>query len=32
MTILIRNTDHLASVVEKIKRIQDIYSVQRVMQ
>ena len=32
MTILIRNTDHLASVVEKIKRVRDIYSVQRLMQ
>lgn len=32
MTILIRNTDHLASIVEKIKRIRDIYSVQRIMQ
>ncbi|GIP39239.1 GTP pyrophosphokinase [Paenibacillus sp. J31TS4] len=32
MTILIRNTEHLHSVVEKIKRIQDVYSVQRIMQ
>ncbi|WP_068774188.1 bifunctional (p)ppGpp synthetase/guanosine-3',5'-bis(diphosphate) 3'-pyrophosphohydrolase [Paenibacillus sp. FJAT-26967] len=32
MTILIRNIDHLHSVVEKIKRIQDVYSVQRIMQ
>lgn len=32
MTILIRNTDHLQSVVEKIKRVKDIYSVQRIMQ
>ncbi|GIP31421.1 bifunctional (p)ppGpp synthetase/guanosine-3',5'-bis(diphosphate) 3'-pyrophosphohydrolase [Paenibacillus sp. J2TS4] len=32
MTILIRNIDHLHSVVEKIKRIKDIYSVQRIMQ
>lgn len=32
MTILIRNTEHLASVVEKIKRIKDIYSVQRIVQ
>jgi GTP pyrophosphokinase len=32
MTILIRNIDHLQSVVDKIKRIQDIYSVQRIMQ
>ena len=32
MTILIRNVDHLQSVVDKIKRIKDIYSVQRIMQ
>jgi GTP pyrophosphokinase len=32
MTILIRNIDHLQTVVDKIKRIQDIYSVQRIMQ
>lgn len=32
MTILIRNTDHLAAIVEKIKRIKDVYSVQRIMQ
>ncbi|RJE91013.1 bifunctional (p)ppGpp synthetase/guanosine-3',5'-bis(diphosphate) 3'-pyrophosphohydrolase [Paenibacillus sp. 1011MAR3C5] len=32
MTVLIRNVDHLSSVVEKIKRVQDIYSVQRIMQ
>jgi GTP pyrophosphokinase len=32
MTILIRNIDHLHSVVEKIKRVQDVYSVQRIMQ
>jgi guanosine-3',5'-bis(diphosphate) 3'-pyrophosphohydrolase len=32
MTILIRNTEHLQSVVEKIKRVRDIYSVQRIMQ
>jgi guanosine-3',5'-bis(diphosphate) 3'-pyrophosphohydrolase len=32
MTILIRNTDHLQSVVEKIKRVKDIFSVQRMMQ
>ncbi|WP_042164670.1 RelA/SpoT family protein [Paenibacillus gorillae] len=31
MTVLIRNIDHLSSVVEKIKRVQDIYSVQRIM-
>jgi GTP pyrophosphokinase len=32
MTILIKNTEHLDSVVEKIKRVKDIYSVQRNMQ
>jgi guanosine-3',5'-bis(diphosphate) 3'-pyrophosphohydrolase len=32
MSILIRNVEHLHSVVEKIKRIRDIYSVQRIMQ
>jgi len=32
MTILIRNTEHLHSVVEKIKRVRDVYSVQRIMQ
>ncbi|TNJ67630.1 bifunctional (p)ppGpp synthetase/guanosine-3',5'-bis(diphosphate) 3'-pyrophosphohydrolase [Paenibacillus hemerocallicola] len=32
MTILIKNIDHLQSVVEKIKRVRDIYSVQRIMQ
>ncbi len=32
MTVLIRNIEHLTSVVEKIKRVQDIYSVQRIMQ
>jgi GTP pyrophosphokinase len=32
MTILIRNVDQLQSVVDKIKRIQDVYSVQRIMQ
>ncbi|WNQ13009.1 bifunctional (p)ppGpp synthetase/guanosine-3',5'-bis(diphosphate) 3'-pyrophosphohydrolase [Paenibacillus aurantius] len=32
MTILIRNIDHLHSVVEKIKRIEDVYSVTRIMQ
>jgi guanosine-3',5'-bis(diphosphate) 3'-pyrophosphohydrolase len=32
MSILIRNIEHLQSVVEKIKRIRDIYSVQRIMQ
>ena len=32
MTILIRNIDHLQSVVEKIKRVKDVYSVHRIMQ
>ncbi|MUG89112.1 RelA/SpoT family protein [Paenibacillus timonensis] len=32
MTILIRNTDHLQSVVEKIKRVKDVYTVHRLMQ
>lgn len=32
MTIQIRNLDHLQSVVEKIKRVKDVYSVQRIMQ
>jgi len=32
MTVLINNTEHLSSVVEKIKKIKDIYSVQRIMQ
>lgn len=32
MTILIRNTDHLYSVVEKIKRVKDVYSVHRIIQ
>jgi guanosine-3',5'-bis(diphosphate) 3'-pyrophosphohydrolase len=32
MTILIRNLEHLHQVVEKIKRIQDVYSVTRIMQ
>lgn len=32
MTVLIRNIDHLSAVVEKIKRVQDVYSVQRIMQ
>ncbi|MBD2844570.1 bifunctional (p)ppGpp synthetase/guanosine-3',5'-bis(diphosphate) 3'-pyrophosphohydrolase [Paenibacillus sp. IB182496] len=32
MTILIRNIEHLHAVVEKIKRVQDVYSVQRIMQ
>lgn len=32
MTVLIRNIEHLSAVVEKIKRVQDVYSVQRIMQ
>jgi GTP diphosphokinase / guanosine-3',5'-bis(diphosphate) 3'-diphosphatase len=32
VTILIRNKDHLQSVVDKIKRVKDIFSVQRMMQ
>lgn len=32
MTILIRNTDHLQAVVEKIKRVKDVYTVHRIMQ
>jgi len=32
MTIQIRNIDHLQAVVEKIKRVKDVYSVQRIMQ
>jgi GTP pyrophosphokinase len=32
VTILIRNTDHLQAVVDKIKRVRDVYSVQRIMQ
>lgn len=32
MTVLIRNVDHLSAVVEKVKRVQDVYSVQRIMQ
>lgn len=32
MTILIRNTDHLQSVVEKIKRVKDVYTVHRIIQ
>jgi len=32
MTVLISHTEHLTNVVEKIKKIQDIYSVQRIMQ
>ncbi|MFB9327212.1 RelA/SpoT family protein [Paenibacillus aurantiacus] len=32
MTILIRNIEHLNAVVEKIKRVKDVYTVQRIMQ
>jgi GTP pyrophosphokinase len=32
ITIMIRNIDHLHAVVEKIKRVKDVYSVQRIMQ
>jgi GTP diphosphokinase / guanosine-3',5'-bis(diphosphate) 3'-diphosphatase len=32
MTLLIRNIHHLQSVVERVKRIRDIYSVRRIMQ
>ncbi|GAA0381578.1 bifunctional (p)ppGpp synthetase/guanosine-3',5'-bis(diphosphate) 3'-pyrophosphohydrolase [Paenibacillus motobuensis] len=32
MTILIRNTDHLQSVVERIKRVKDVYTVHRIIQ
>ncbi|MDB4867599.1 MAG: bifunctional (p)ppGpp synthetase/guanosine-3,5-bis(diphosphate) 3-pyrophosphohydrolase, partial [Cohnella sp.] len=32
MTILIRNKEHLQTVVDKIKRTKDIFSVQRMMQ
>ena len=32
MTMLIRNKDHLHQIVEKIKRVNDIFSVQRIMQ
>ncbi|PDO10253.1 MAG: (p)ppGpp synthetase [Candidatus Reconcilbacillus cellulovorans] len=32
MTIQIKNQDHLQSVVDKIKRVRDVYSVQRIMQ
>lgn len=32
LTILIRNKEHLQNVVDKIKRIKDIFSVQRLMQ
>ncbi|MGD9677266.1 MAG: bifunctional (p)ppGpp synthetase/guanosine-3',5'-bis(diphosphate) 3'-pyrophosphohydrolase [Vulcanibacillus sp.] len=32
MTILINNTEHLQSVVDRIKRVKDVYSVRRIMQ
>ncbi len=32
MTILIRNIDHLHSVVERIKRVREVYTVRRIMQ
>ena len=32
LTINIRNVDHLHSVVERIKRVRDIYTVRRIMQ
>ncbi|WP_135555012.1 RelA/SpoT family protein [Paenibacillus cymbidii] len=32
MTILIRNVEHLQSVVDKIKRVREVYSVHRIMQ
>ncbi|MFB5762160.1 RelA/SpoT family protein [Paenibacillus medicaginis] len=32
ITILIRNTEHLHSVVERIKRVKDVYTVHRIMQ
>ncbi len=32
MTILITNTDHLQSVVDRINRVKDVYSVRRIMQ
>jgi len=32
LTINIRNVDHLHSVVERIKRVKDIYTVRRIMQ
>ncbi len=32
LTIAIRNVDHLRSVVERIKRVKDIYAVRRVIQ
>ena len=32
ITILIRNTEHLHSVVERIKRVKDVYTVHRIIQ
>ncbi|OEF98977.1 (p)ppGpp synthetase [Vulcanibacillus modesticaldus] len=32
MTVLINNTEHLHAVVERIKRVKDVYSVRRIMQ
>ncbi|BBH19294.1 GTP pyrophosphokinase [Paenibacillus baekrokdamisoli] len=32
MTILIRNIEHLQAVVEKLKRVKDVYTVTRIMQ
>ncbi len=32
MAVLIRNIEHLQSVVEKIKRVKDVYTVTRIMQ
>lgn len=32
LTISIRNVDHLHTVVERIKRVKDVYSVRRIMQ
>jgi guanosine-3',5'-bis(diphosphate) 3'-pyrophosphohydrolase len=32
MTILIHNVDHLHTVVERIKRVKDVYTVRRIMQ
>ena len=32
MTVSIHNIEHLHSVVERIKRVKDVYSVRRIMQ
>lgn len=32
MSIRIRNLDHLRTVVERLKRLKDIYSVRRIVQ